>query len=94
MTFPTMAPSGRGRLFWIPGPAWDLQGYLQPALKARVDQYVQQCVADAVECAVATIEGKVEALKARVDQQETALQEKEPGTPRRQKVDKQVSVST
>ena len=72
----------------------DLQGYLQPALKARVDQYVQQCVADAVERAVATIEGKVEALKARVDQLETALQEKEPGTPRRQKVDKQVSVST
>ena len=72
----------------------DLQGYLQPALKARVDQYVQQCVADAVERAVATIEGKVEALQARVDQLETALQEKEPGTPRRQKVDKQVSVST
>ena len=45
----------------------DLQGYLQPAVKARVDQYVQQCVADAVERAVATIEGKVEALKARVD---------------------------
>ena len=59
-----------------------------------MDQYVQQCVADAVERAVATIEGKVEALKARVDQLETALQEKEPGTPRRQKVDKQVSVST
>ena len=72
----------------------DLQGYLQPAFKARVDQYVQQCVADAVERAVATFEGKVEALKARVDQLETALQEKEPGTPRRQKVDKQVSVST
>ena len=68
----------------------DLQDYLQPAVKARVDQYVQQCVADAVERAVATIEGKVEALKARVDQLETALQEKEPGTPRRQKVDKQV----
>ena len=33
----------------------------------RVDQYVQQCVADAVERAVAIIEGKVEALKARVD---------------------------
>ena len=45
-----------------------------------MDQYVQQCVADAVERAVATIEGKVEALKARVDQLETALQEKEPGT--------------
>ena len=72
----------------------DLQGYLQPALKARVDQYVQECVADAVERAVATIEGKVEALQARVDQLETALQEKVPGTPRRQKVDKQVSVST
>ena len=72
----------------------DLQDYLQPAVKARVDQYVQQCVADAVERAVATIEGKVEALKARVDQLETALREKEPGTPRRQKVDKQVSVST
>ena len=72
----------------------DLQGYLQPALKARVDKYVQECVADAVERAVATIEGKVEALQARVDQLETALQQKEPGTPRRQKVDKQVSVST
>ena len=59
-----------------------------------MDQYVQQCVADAVERAVATIEGKVEALKARVDQLETALREKELGTPRRQKVDKQVSVST
>ena len=72
----------------------DLQGYLQPALKARVDKYVQECVADAVERAIATIEGKVEALQARVDQLETALQQKEPGTPRRQKVDKQVSVST
>ena len=69
----------------------DLQGYLQPALKARVDKYVLECVADAVERAVATIECKVEALQARVDQLETALQEKEPGTPRRQK---QVSVST
>ena len=59
----------------------DLQGYLQPALKARVDQYVQECVADAVEHAVATIEGKVEALQARVDQLETALQEKVPGNP-------------
>ena len=72
----------------------DLQGYLQPALKARVDKYVQECIADAVERAVATIEGKVEALQSRVDQLETALQQKEPGTPRRQKVDKQVSVST
>ena len=27
----------------------DLQGYLEPALKARVDKYVQECVADAVE---------------------------------------------
>ena len=74
----------------------DLQGYLQPALKARVDKYVQECVADAVERAVATIEGKVEALQSRVDQLETALrlQQKEPGTPLRQKVDKQVSVST
>ena len=47
-----------------------------------------------MERAVATVEGKVEALQARVDQLETALQEKVPGTPRRQKVDKQVSVST
>ena len=59
-----------------------------------MDQYVQECVADAVERAVATIEGKVEALQARVDQLETALQEKVLGTPRRQKVDIQVSVST
>ena len=59
-----------------------------------MDKYVQECVADAVERVVATIKGKVEALQARVDQLETALQEKEPGTPRRQKVDKQVSVST
>ena len=72
----------------------DLQGYLQPALKARVDKYVQECVADAVERAVATIEGKVEALQSRVDQPETALKQKEQGTPRRQKVDKEVSVST
>ena len=33
----------------------DLQGYLQPALKAQVDKYVQECIADAVERAVATI---------------------------------------
>ena len=59
-----------------------------------MDQYVQECVADAVERAVATIEGKVEALQVRVDQLETALQEKVPGTPSHQKVDKQVSVST
>ena len=37
----------------------DLQDYLQPAVKARVDQYVQQCVADAVERAVATIEARL-----------------------------------
>ena len=72
----------------------DLQGYLQPALKARVDKNVQECVADAVEHAVTTIEGKVEALQSRVDQLETALKQKEPGTPRRQKVDKEVSMST
>ena len=79
MTFPTMAPSGPRATFLDPrSGVGDLQGYLQPALKARLDQYVQQCVADAVERAVATIEGKVEALKARVDQLETALQEKEP----------------
>ena len=72
----------------------DLQGYLQPALKARVDRYIQERVADAVEHAVATFEGKVEALQSRVDQLETALKQKEPVTPRRQKVDKEVSVST
>ena len=95
MTFPTMSPSGPRATFLDPrSGVGTSRDYLQPAVKARVDQYVQQCVADAVECAVATIEGKVEALKARVDQLETALQEKEPGTPRRQKVDKQVSVST
>ena len=59
-----------------------------------MDKYVQECVADAVERAVATIEGKVEALQSRVDQLETALKQKEPGTPRRQKVDREVSVST
>ena len=72
----------------------DLQGYLQPALKARVDRYIQERVADAVERAVATFEGKVEALQSRVDQLEAALKQKEPVTPRRQKVDKEVSVST
>ena len=72
----------------------DLQGYLQPALKARMDKYIQERVADAVERAVATIEGKVEALQSRVDQLETALKQKEPVTPRCQKVDKEVSVST
>ena len=72
----------------------DLQGYLQPALKARVDRYIQERVADAVERAVATFEGKVDALQSRVDQLETALRQKEPVTPRRQKVDKEVSVST
>ena len=36
----------------------DLQGYLQPALKARVDRYIQECVADAVERAVATFRGQ------------------------------------
>ena len=82
-----------GDFSWIPGPAWGPPGLPATCSQGRVDQYVQQCVADAVERAVATIEGKVEALKARVDQLETALQEKEPGTPRRQKVDKQVSVS-
>ena len=51
-------------------------------------------MADAVERAVATFEGKVEALQSRVDQLETALKQKEPVTPRRQKVDKEVSVST
>ena len=73
---------------------WDLQGYLQPALKARVDRYIQERVADAVERAVARFEGKVEALQYRVDQLETALKQKETVTPRRQKVDKEVSVST
>ena len=72
----------------------DLQGYLQPSLKARVDKYIQERVADAVEPAVATFEGKVEALQSRVDQLEMALKQKEPVTPRRQKVDKEVSVST
>ena len=71
----------------------DLQGYLQPALKARVDRYIQERVADAVERVVARFEGKVEALQSRVDQLETALKQKETVTPRRQKVDKEVSVS-
>ena len=67
---------------------------LQPALKAWVDRYIQERVADAVERAVATFEGKVEALQSRVDQLETALKQKKPVTPSRQKVDKEVSVST
>ena len=72
----------------------DLQGYLQPALKTWVDRYIQERVADAVERLVGTFEGKVEALQSRVDQLGTALKQKEPVTPRRQKVDKEVSVST
>ena len=59
-----------------------------------MDKYIQERVADAVERAVATIEGRVEALQSRVDQLETALKQKESVTPRRQKVDKEVSVST
>ena len=58
-----------------------LQGYLQPALKARVDRYIQEPVADAVERAVARFEGKLEALQSRVDQLETALKQKETVTP-------------
>ena len=46
-----------------------------------MDQYVQQCVADAVERAVATIEGKVEALKARVDQLGDGLTGEGTGNP-------------
>ena len=59
----------------------DLQGYLQPALKARVDKYVQERIVDAVERAVATIEGKVEALQARVDQLEDGLTGEGTGNP-------------
>ena len=70
----------------------DLQGYLQPALKARVDRYIQERVADAVERAVARFEGKVEALQSRVDQLDR--KQKEPVTPRRQKGEKEVSVIT
>ena len=72
----------------------DLQGHLEPALKALVDRYIQERVADAVERAVARFEGKLDALQSRVDQLETALKQKETVTPRRQKVDKEVSVST
>ena len=68
----------------------DLQGHLQPALKARVDRYIQERVTDAVERAVASFEGKFDALQSRVDQLETALKQKETVNPRRQKV----SVST
>ena len=62
-----------------------------------MDRYIQESVADAVERTVARFEGKVEALQSRVDrvdQLETALKQKETVTPRRQKVDKEVSVST
>ena len=72
----------------------DLQGHLQPALKARVDRYIQEHLEDAVERAVARFAGKLDALQSRVDQLETALKQKETVTPRRQKVDKEVSVST
>ena len=72
----------------------DLQGHLQPALKARVDRYIQESVADAVEPAVARFKGKLDALQSRVDQLETALKQKETVTPSCQKVDKEVSVST
>ena len=72
----------------------DLQGHLHPALKARVDRYIEERVADAVERAVARFEGKLDALQSRVDQLETALKQKETVTLRRQKVDKEVSVST
>ena len=72
----------------------DLQGCLQPALKDRVDRYIQERVADAVERAVARFEGKVEALQSRVYQLETALMQKETVNHRRQKVDREVSVST
>ena len=51
----------------------DLQGHLQPALKARVDRYIQERVTDAVERAVARFEGKFDALQSRMDQLETAL---------------------
>ena len=47
-----------------------------------------------MEHAVASLEGKVEALQSRVDQLETALKQNEPVTPLCQKVDKEVSVST
>ena len=66
----------------------DLQGHLQPALKARVDRYIQECVADAVERAVARFEVKLDAFQSTVDQLETALKQKETVTPRRQKVNK------
>ena len=72
----------------------DLPGHLQPALKARVDRYIQERVGDAVERAVARFKGKLDALQSRVDQLETALKQKETVTPSRQKVDKEVSVST
>ena len=87
-----LGPAGDGSGSQLQGG--DLQGYLQPALKAQVDMYIQERVVDAVEHAVARFEGKVEALQSRVDQLETALKQKETVTPRRQKVDKEVSVST
>ena len=67
------------------------QGHLRPALKSRMDRYVEERVAEAV---VARLEGKFDALQSRVDQLETAQKQKEPGTPRRQQVDKEVSMST
>ena len=70
-----------------PGPAGNFSG--SRLRRGDLQGYLQP-----VERAVATIEGKVEALQSRVDQLETALKQKEPGTPRRQKVDKEVSVST
>ena len=66
------------------------------ALQSRVDQlgYIVERMADAVERAVARFDGKLDALQSRVDQLETALKQKETVTPRREKVDKEVSVST
>ena len=71
----------------------DLQGHLQPALKARVDRYIEECVADAVERAVARFEGKLDTFQSGGPTGDGPNQ-KETVTPRRQKVDKEVSMST
>ena len=57
------------------------QGHLHPALQARVDRYVKERVAEAVEHVVARLEGKIDALQSRVDQLETAQKQKNREPP-------------
>ena len=72
-------------------PRLDLEGHLPPAFKARLKKYIDERVAHDVECAVAKYKDQLDALQSRL---ETAFKHKETVTPRRPKVDKEVSVST